>query len=219
MGRVMVVDDEAMVVRLLGQTLAKAGFHATGALSGEQALTLLNQESWDAALVDKNLGRGMDGVELLRHVRKRQPRCACLLMTAYASKGSAIEALRLGIQDYIEKPSPELDSVAERIQGAIRSVRLEDEREGLGRKLAMLQEQLRRKDAELGALRIELAMASELTEVRANEAALAMRRAAGERDARLIASAEALLTRGRALRGSEALLAGIEAHIAALRTH
>jgi len=217
MGHVMLVDDEAAVVRLLGKTLAHSGFKPVGAVTGEQALQLLDRAQFDAAIVDKNLGSGIDGVEVLRHVRKRQPRCACLLMTAYPSMGSAVEALRLGVQDYLEKPSPELDAVADRVHGAIRSVRLEDERESLARKLATLHDELRRKDADVGKLRIELAMASELTDVRVNEAAQAMRRASRERDARLIASAEALLPKARALRGSAELIAGIEAHLAALR--
>jgi DNA-binding NtrC family response regulator len=217
MNRVLLVDDESMVVRMLGQSLAQAGFMPMAAVTGEQALGLLDRATFDAALVDKNLGRGIDGVEVLRHVRKRQPRCACLLMTAYPSMGSAVEALRLGVQDYLEKPSPELDAVADRILGAIRHVRLEDEREGLTRKLNTLQNELRRKDAELGQLRVEVAMASELADVRANEAAQALRRAAHERDARLIASAEALLPKARALRGTGELVAGIEAHVAALR--
>src|SRR2546423_15687704 len=135
MQRVLVVDDEPELVKMLGRTLGQAGFSAVGAPSGERALELLAQQEFDAALVDKNLGRGIDGVEVLRHLRRRQPRCACIIMTAYPSMGSAVEALRIGAQDYVEKPSPELDTIADRVQSPIRGVRLRDERDGLLGKL------------------------------------------------------------------------------------
>src|ERR1700686_1434741 len=93
---VLVVDDEAAVLEMLGRTLGRAGFAPAMALSGEQALELMQAQQFDAALVDKNL-KGMDGIDLLRHVPKRQPRCACIVMTAYPSTSSAVEALRLGV--------------------------------------------------------------------------------------------------------------------------
>jgi DNA-binding NtrC family response regulator len=136
MQKVLVVDDEPELVRMIGQTLGAAGFTVVGAASGERALELASQQEFDAALVDKNLGRGIDGVEVLRHLRKRQPRCACIVMTAFPSMGSAVETLRIGAQDYVEKPSPELDTIAERVQSAIRAVQLRDERDDLLRKLA-----------------------------------------------------------------------------------
>jgi two-component system NtrC family response regulator len=158
MQKVLVVDDEPELVRMIGQTLGAAGFAAVGAASGERALELVNQQEFDAALVDKNLGRGIDGVEVLRHLRRRQPRCACIIMTAFPSTGSAVEALRIGAQDYVEKPSPELDTIADRVQSAIRAVKLRDEREGLQRKLEALQEQLKAKDEQIREQKLELAI-------------------------------------------------------------
>src|SRR5882762_1981835 len=149
MQKVLVVDDEPELVRMIGQTLGAAGFTAVGAASGERALELLSQQEFDAALVDKNLGRGIDGVEVLRHLRKRQPRCACIVMTAFPSMGSAVEALRIGAQDYVEKPSPELDTIADRVQSAIRSVHRRAEDEDLLRKLAALEEQIKDKDRQI----------------------------------------------------------------------
>src|SRR6202171_188000 len=149
MQRVLVVDDEPELVRMLGQSLGAAGCAAVGAASGERALELAGQQEFDAALVDKNLGRGIDGVEVLRHLRKRQPRCACIIMTAFPSMGSAVEALRIGAQDYVEKPSPELDTIADRVQSAIRAIQLRDERDGLLRKLAVLEDELKGKDQQI----------------------------------------------------------------------
>ena len=217
MQKVLVVDDEPELVRMIGQTLGAAGFTAVGAASGERALELVSQQEFDAALVDKNLGRGIDGVEVLRHLRKRQPRCACIVMTAFPSMGSAVEALRIGAQDYVEKPSPELDTIADRVQSAIRAVQLRDERDGLLRKLAVLEDELKEKDQQLREQRVALAITDRVIAVRVDEARELFQASARRRDQRLLESAEVLLTLAHGLRGSEKLVTAIEGHIAALR--
>ncbi len=217
MQKVLVVDDEPELVRMIGQTLGAAGFTAVGAASGERALELASQEEFDAALVDKNLGRGIDGVEVVRHLRKRQPRCACIIMTAFPSMGSAVEALRIGAQDYVEKPSPELDTIADRVQSAIRAVQLRDERDGLLRKLAVLEDELRGKDQQIRVQRVALAITDRVVAVRVDEAKELFQTSARRRDERLLESAEVLLTLAHGLRGSEKLVSAIEGHLIALR--
>ncbi|HEY4886164.1 MAG TPA: response regulator, partial [Myxococcales bacterium] len=203
MHKVLVVDDEPELVRMIGQTLGAAGFTAVGAASGERALELVGQQEFDAALVDKNLGRGIDGVEVLRHLRKRQPRCACIVMTAFPSMGSAVEALRIGAQDYVEKPSPELDTIADRVQSAIRAIQLRDERDGLLRKLAVLEDELKGKDQQIREQRVALAITDRVIAVRVDEARELFQASARRRDERLLESAEVLLTLAHGLRGSE----------------
>lgn len=217
MHKVLVVDDEPELVRMIGQTLGAAGFTAVGAASGERALELASQQEFDAALVDKNLGRGIDGVEVLRHLRKRQPRCACIVMTAFPSMGSAVEALRIGAQDYVEKPSPELDTIADRVQSAIRAIQLRDERDGLLRKLAVLEDELKGKDQQIREQRVALAITDRVIAVRVDEARELFQASARRRDERLLESAEVLLTLAHGLRGSEKLVSAIEGHLAALR--
>jgi two-component system NtrC family response regulator len=217
MQKVLVVDDEPELVRMLGQTLGAAGFAAVGAPSGERALELVSEQEFDAALVDKNLGRGIDGVEVLRHLRKRQPRCACIMMTAYPSMGSAVEVLRIGAQDYVEKPSPELDTIADRVQSAIRAVRLRDERDGLLARLRELQEELKKKDGRVRDLEIQLAVAEQVGKAGVEEFGEDAIRAARARDERLIQSAEKLVAMARFFRANEKLLRAIEAHVTALR--
>jgi len=217
MHKVLVVDDEPELVRMIGQTLGAAGFTAVGAASGERALELASQQEFDAALVDKNLGRGIDGVEVLRHLRKRQPRCACIVMTAFPSMGSAVEALRIGAQDYVEKPSPELDTIADRVQSAIRANQLRDERDGLLRKLAVLEDELKGKDQQIREQRVALAITDRVIAVRVDEARELFHASARRRDERLLESAEVLLTLAHGLRGSEKLVSAIEGHLAALR--
>ena len=217
MQKVLVVDDEPELVRMIGQTLGAAGFTAVGAASGERALELVGQQEFDAALVDKNLGRGIDGVEVLRHLRKRQPRCACIVMTAFPSMGSAVEALRIGAQDYVEKPSPELDTIADRVQSAIRAIQLRDERDGLLRKLAVLEDELKGKDQQIREQRVALAITDRVIAVRVDEARELFQASARRRDERLLESAEVLLTLAHGLRGSEKLVSAIEGHLASLR--
>ncbi|HYV64946.1 MAG TPA: response regulator, partial [Myxococcales bacterium] len=59
-------------------------------------------------------------LELIKQIRERQPHCACVVMTAYPSVGSAVDALRMGVVDYIQKPSADFDVIADRVQNAIR---------------------------------------------------------------------------------------------------
>jgi len=217
MQKVLVVDDEPELVRLLGQTLGAAGFAAVGAGSGERALQLLNEQEFAAALVDKNLGRGIDGVEVLRHLRRRQPRCACIIMTAFPSMGSAVEALRIGAQDYVEKPSPELDTIADRVQSAIRSVHRRAEHEDLLRKLAALEEQIKDKDRQIREQGLDRAISDQVATARVDEAKELLRVTARQRDDKLVESAKTLLALAHGFRGAERLIAAIQNHIVALR--
>jgi CheY-like chemotaxis protein len=124
---VLVVDDEPIVLQLFSRVLTEKGLRARTASSAEEALQLLEQGGFACVLADKNMP-GMDGIEMLRRVREAQPHCAFIVMTGYASTESAIEALRLGAVDYLQKPFDDLDVVAQRIEDAIQQVRWEIER-------------------------------------------------------------------------------------------
>src|SRR5215470_12673090 len=110
---VLVVDDEPVVLQLFSRVLSEKGLRTRTASSAEEALALLEQGGIACVLADKNMP-GMDGIEMLRRVREAQPHCAFIVMTGYASTESAIEALRLGAVDYLEKPFEDLDLVAQR---------------------------------------------------------------------------------------------------------
>jgi DNA-binding NtrC family response regulator len=125
---VLLVDDARVVLRVVERALTSTGFTLSVAESAERALRLLDDEEFACALIDRNLVNE-DGLDLIRQIRERQPRCACVLMTAYPSLGSAVDALRMGVVDYIQKPSPDFDVIADRVQKAIR---LHRHREGGG---------------------------------------------------------------------------------------
>src|SRR2546427_9233777 len=100
--KVLVVDDESVILQLLTTALSAEKLPLRTVLTAEEAEQALAAEEFGCLLVDKNLP-GMDGIELLRRTRKLQPHCACLVMTGYASIESAVEALRLGAADYVQK--------------------------------------------------------------------------------------------------------------------
>jgi CheY-like chemotaxis protein len=136
---VLVVDDEPIVLQLFSRVLSEKGLRTRTASSAEEALKLLEQGGIACVLADKNMP-GMDGIEMLRRVREAQPHCAFIVMTGYASTESAIEALRLGAVDYLQKPFEDLDQVAQRIEEAIQQVRSEMDRSAALARLGMFQQ-------------------------------------------------------------------------------
>ncbi len=122
---ILVVDDEGANRYSVSKTLQRVGYVVHDASSGEEALELTMTQDYDVILTDIIMNPGMDGIELLRRVKERQPDAVVILMTGYASLGTAVEALRLGAHDYIIKPSSMQDirvSVAKGVERA-RSLR------------------------------------------------------------------------------------------------
>ncbi len=101
--RVLIVEDDDVFLRPLRRALELEGFDVLTAGSGEEALDLLKCEDVDLALTDQRLP-GMDGVELVRQLKSRHPEVGVVVMTAYGTIGAAVEATRLGAEDYLVKP-------------------------------------------------------------------------------------------------------------------
>lgn len=117
---VLVVDDEGANRYSVSKTLQRVGYIVSEAASGEEALELMNKQLFDVVLTDIRMP-GLDGVELLRRIKEESPDVIVILMTAYASLGTAVEALRLGAHDYLIKPSSSQDirqSVARGVERA-----------------------------------------------------------------------------------------------------
>lgn len=100
---VLVVDDQSNVRSTIAYLLEKEGYRVTKAASGQEALALLEGQEFEFALLDVKMAR-MDGLELLRRIRARWPGVAVILMTAYASIPSAVDAMKMGAAHYLEKP-------------------------------------------------------------------------------------------------------------------
>lgn len=101
--RVLVVDDEEIVRESLSDWLQKYGYQVGTAVDGPSALAKVQQQSWNALLVDLKMP-GMDGLEVLRRSRQMQPGATVIIMTAYASVDTAVQAMKDGAYDYLVKP-------------------------------------------------------------------------------------------------------------------
>ena len=99
---VLVVDDKRNMVRLMAKIL-KDDAEVRTAFSGGEAVNVLETEAVDVVLSDLKMP-DMDGLDVLRACRRLQPRAEFVLMTAYATVGTAVEALKLGAYDYLTKP-------------------------------------------------------------------------------------------------------------------
>jgi len=104
-GKVLLVDDEAIVRDSLGEWLEIEGYDVLKADSGESALKILQSEPVDVGIFDIRMP-GMDGVTLLKNVMEKYPSIAVIMITAHATVESAVECMRIGAYDYIIKPFP-----------------------------------------------------------------------------------------------------------------
>ncbi len=102
-GRVLVVDDHAPARESILLALRHAGHHACGCASGAEALERLQEEPFDVVITDLQMP-GMDGLELIRTIQRRRIGTQVVMITAHASVATAVEAMRHGALDYIEKP-------------------------------------------------------------------------------------------------------------------
>jgi DNA-binding NtrC family response regulator len=103
MPRILIVDDESQIRRILSVLLSDNGFEVAEAESGEQALAVAEKFHPDVALLDINMP-GMDGLSTLRALLKSHSKLDCVMMTAYGTIRSAVEAMKSGAFDYVSKP-------------------------------------------------------------------------------------------------------------------
>jgi len=128
---IAVVDDQELLRDSLAQTLQRAGYHVRTYGNGETALDDLRQRPVNLVVSDLKMP-GLDGVELLRRLRASGADLPVILMTAYGTISSAIEAMKLGAYDYIQKPF-EADEIELLVSRAIRDAELRAENEALRR--------------------------------------------------------------------------------------
>jgi nitrogen regulation protein NR(I) len=124
MGRLLLIDDEQDVRYSFERIFAPEQEFAT-ASSGEEGLGLLSSFKPDLVIMDLRMGEGIDGLETLRRIRKLDPKQLVILMTAYGTTQTAIEAMKLGAYDYVLKPFdvPRLKELVARALKAARDMR------------------------------------------------------------------------------------------------
>jgi two-component system, OmpR family, alkaline phosphatase synthesis response regulator PhoP len=100
---ILVVDDERNIRNNLGLVLEAEGYKVDTCGNGDDALRLVKEGRYDIAFVDIQMPK-MDGLELLRDVRGLRPKLPVVMLTAYGTVNRAVEAMKLGAVDFLEKP-------------------------------------------------------------------------------------------------------------------
>jgi two-component system, OmpR family, KDP operon response regulator KdpE len=117
-GLILIVDDEISIRRALHTTLCRLGFKTVEAARGQEALSLVRTNSFDAVLLDINMP-GMTGIDTCKYMRSLFPRMPILMLTVRDSEDDKVEALDAGADDYITKPF-QLRELTARIRAAMR---------------------------------------------------------------------------------------------------
>ncbi|MGE4130700.1 MAG: sigma-54-dependent transcriptional regulator [Bdellovibrionales bacterium] len=131
--RVLVVDDEESIREFLEIMLRKEGYEVTCAEDGQVGLDLIKKKSFDLVISDLQMPN-LTGIELLRQVRDQYPDLLFMMITAFGTTETAVEAMKLGAYDYITKPF-KIDEVRINIANALRSKNLEVENRVLKKEL------------------------------------------------------------------------------------
>lgn len=104
MPKILLVDDEEGLLNILASVLRGQGYEVATTLSGVQAWDMLEEDGIDLLISDIRLADGVDGVELLKKAKLKENPPPVILITAFATVETAIQALRLGASDYLTKP-------------------------------------------------------------------------------------------------------------------
>src|SRR5271157_4972086 len=123
--RVLAIDDDPSSAKLLALMLGPPVFHCSTAHNGEEALTILRHERFDAVISDLGMP-GIGGMALLMQIRPLYPYMAFLLATGVDDVEIGVQAMRCGADDYLVKPLRE-SAVLASLEGALRKRRLEHE--------------------------------------------------------------------------------------------
>jgi DNA-binding NtrC family response regulator len=123
--KVLVVDDEANMLKLLARVLGKEGYEVRTAESGSEAMRLMREVEFDLIISDLVMPV-IDGMRLMQEVKSRQPDTLFILVTAHGSIGSAVEAIKAGAFDYLTKPFQK-DEVLLSVQKALKFGELHQE--------------------------------------------------------------------------------------------
>jgi two-component system response regulator AtoC len=129
MGRILIADDHDALRRGLKRGLTEAGHEVEEASNGNAAIERLHDSYFDVVLSDLKMG-GSDGMDVLRTTRAMHPSTAVILMTAFGTVNTAVEAMKIGAFDYVQKPF-EIEEMEVKIEKALEMKRLKNELEYL----------------------------------------------------------------------------------------
>lgn len=122
-GRLLIVDDEESIRSVLKDFFKKLGYEVVTAESGEDALDKFIPGRFDSVISDLFMPN-IDGLELLKMIRQKDPHVIFLMITGYPSIDSAVEAMKEGAYDYVTKPF-QFDDIKIKLERALQARRLE----------------------------------------------------------------------------------------------
>ena len=134
MEKILVVDDEKSLREVLSIMLKRAGYTVTEASDGDEAIGHVNKEIYDLVITDLRMPKA-DGMDVLKAVKSSSPDTVVLVITAFATSDSAVEAMKQGAYDYLTKPF-QVDEVQLIIRNALEKRRLSTENMLLKREMA-----------------------------------------------------------------------------------
>lgn len=115
--RVLVVDDEPVVISSCNRVLTREGIEVVGVTSGRDGLERAESSRFDAVLLDLKMP-DMNGMEVLRRIKQAKPEVTVIIITGFPSVDTAVEAFKLGVFDYVPKPFTP-DELAETVKRAL----------------------------------------------------------------------------------------------------
>lgn len=120
--KILVVDDEPVITKSCRRILSDCGFEVETAGSGTDGLRRAGAKDFDLVITDLKMP-DMNGLDLVRRIRQERPQTAIVIITGFGSASTAVEAMRLGVLDYIEKPFSiaDITAVVEKALGAVPS--------------------------------------------------------------------------------------------------
>jgi DNA-binding NtrC family response regulator len=124
--RVLLVDDQEQYVQLMTERLTMRDYDVTSSSSGEEALEKVKGYNFDVVILDM-LMSGIDGIETLREIKRMKPLTEVIVLTGHAAVDTAIEGMKLGAFDYLEKPC-ETEDLASKIDKAYQRKAEQEER-------------------------------------------------------------------------------------------
>lgn len=114
--KVLLVDDEPEFLEVMSERMKARGMVVTTTGSADQALAILEKESFDAIVMDFQMP-GMDGMAALKSIKQKKPELQIILLTGYATIEKTVEAMKIGATDFLEKPA-DLEALTEKIKKA-----------------------------------------------------------------------------------------------------
>lgn len=116
--QILVMEDEVSVAKGLQMVLSEGGYAVDLAMTGQSALDKFSEKPFDLLVADLRLP-DIDGMDVIKQVREKQPKTQAIVITGYPSVSSAVESVKIGVYDYLRKPFTD-DEFREAVEGALK---------------------------------------------------------------------------------------------------